>query len=97
MSILTLVVVAIASSALGHYLIKSYFSSVLVSTIMAAILFQIIDFNVLGYYYPFVFVGLRITLGVSCLVSLLLGIPFLIRRKTKSPTLQSNIKKTSPK
>ncbi len=85
MNILIFVFIAILSSAVCHYLIKSYILSAIGAAFFTSISFQIVSYIVDGYIDPFFFIAFLISWLLSFLIALLVGLPFLLeRKKTKT-------------
>ncbi len=81
MSILVFVVLVILSSIGGHLLLKSYISAALLSSVLAAICFQVFAYIAQGYLDPLFIVAFLVSWLVSFVSSLLIGIPFFLERK----------------
>jgi len=81
MSILVFLVLAILSSTLSHYLLKTYVPAAVVSAFITAITFQIVSYLVDGYVDPLFIIAVVVTWLLSFGISLLIGIPFLLERR----------------
>jgi presenilin-like A22 family membrane protease len=79
--IIVLVSISIIVSVVTHYFSKRYVFALIVSAILASILFQIAAFIHIGYLDPFFiiafFIGGLIAFGISAII----GIPFKVARK----------------
>ena len=81
--IILLVSISIIVSCVAHYFIKKYLVALIISAIIATIVFQIAVYIQLGYLDPFfiiaLFTGGLIAFGISAII----GIPFLVVRKRR--------------
>lgn len=76
--------VAIGISLVCHYLMKSYILASVTSALLASIAFQLLNLLFLGYLDPLAIIAFFITGLIGLVISLLLGLPFLLeRRKAK--------------
>ncbi len=81
MSIIIFLTIAIVTSLVCHFLIKSKVAASFISAIIAAIAFQILNYFIVGYLDPFFIVAIIITGLIGFLVSFLIGLAFSYRRK----------------
>lgn len=86
MSILIFVLMAVASSLVCHYVIKSYTLASVAAAFVAAFSFQVFNYLAIGYLDPFAIIALLITWLIGFVLALLVGLAFVFeRRKIKSP------------
>lgn len=84
MGILIFLTIAIGISLVCHYLMKSYILASVTSALLASIAFQLLNLIFQGYLDPLAIIALLITGLIGFVISLLLGLPFLLeRRKAK--------------
>jgi hypothetical protein len=67
-----------------HYKLKKPIVATILSTFSASIAFQVIVYVDLGYLDPFFFIAFILSSGITFLISLLVGIPFIYYRRKRS-------------
>ena len=82
--ILIFALLILISSLTFHYKIRNYLVSSVLAALTTSVLFQIIGFIVLGYIDPFFLIAFVITLVISFMASMLVGIPFVLYRKKEN-------------
>ena len=81
--IFILVGVTLPTALFCHWRIKKYLLASLAAAVSSTILFQIINFLHLGYLDPFFLIATFFGGGIAWGVALIIGIPFLIKRRAK--------------
>ena len=84
MGVLIFLTIAIGISLVCHWLMKSYILASITSALLASMAFQLLNWLFLGYLDPLAIIAFFITGLIGFVISLLLGLLFLLeRRKAK--------------
>jgi hypothetical protein len=78
-----IVALGVTIPLISHLYIKNYWGSSWVSSFIMAFSYQVLNFVMLGHLDPFFFVSFFTVGFYSFLISLAIGIPFWIRRRTR--------------
>lgn len=81
MNVLVFVVLVILSSIGSHLLLKSYISAALLSSVIAAVCFQVFAYIAQGYLDPLFIIAFVVSWLISLVSALVIGIPFFLERK----------------
>jgi fructose-specific phosphotransferase system IIC component len=80
-SIIVFGLLSIFAALFFHKKFRNILISSIISALLASLLFQVIEFFVLGNLDPFFFIAFVNSLIISFIISILVGVPFVYRRK----------------
>lgn len=83
-SIIVFLILTLGTAILFHYKNKKVLVSSLLTAIVVSILFQIIEYFILGYLDPFFLIAFASTLAISFIISLFVGLPFVYFRNKEN-------------
>ena len=81
MGLFVLILLAVVSGVLWHYLVRNYALAVVGATVSTVVVFQVIAFLQLGYLDPFFLIAAVTSGGLALVVTLLVGLPVRARRR----------------
>jgi len=76
-----LVIISVLVGIIAHYNIKQYSKALILSGLISSVLFQVAAWIYIGYLDPFFIIALVTGMIIASLISAVVGLPFLIRRK----------------
>jgi hypothetical protein len=82
-AILIIVGLCVSTAVICHWLIRRYTIASVCSAVIADLLLQIANYIENGYRDPFIQIALITGGGIALCIALLVGIPFVARRKKR--------------
>jgi len=80
-AILIFLVVGIITAVICHLKVKEYLVSALIAGVISTVIYQVINYIVAGYLDPFFIMALVNGFLAYMVLSLIIGLPFLIARR----------------
>ena len=80
MGLFVLILLAVVSGVLWHYLVPNYALAVVGATVSTIVVFQVIAFLQLGQLDPFLLIAAVTSGGLALVVACLVGLPVYARR-----------------